>query len=161
MPRVLITGMSGAGKSTVLAELARRGHVTVDTDYDEWTDGDGGPWDEMRMGMLLDGTSDVIVSGTAENQGGFYDRFEHVVLLSAPVDVLIDRVRHRANPYGRTLEQQREIRAYTEAVEPLLRAAASIEIDATLPVQTIADLIDALGAPTLHREQTPSASRLT
>ncbi|WP_223841206.1 MULTISPECIES: hypothetical protein [unclassified Candidatus Sulfotelmatobacter] len=36
MPRILITGMSGAGKSTVLAELARRGRITVDTDFDGW-----------------------------------------------------------------------------------------------------------------------------
>jgi hypothetical protein len=34
----------------------------------------------------------VVVSGTVENQGRFYDRFEHVVLLSAPVQVLgVDR----------------------------------------------------------------------
>jgi predicted ATPase len=30
--RILITGMSGTGKSTLLAELGRRGHRTVDTD---------------------------------------------------------------------------------------------------------------------------------
>jgi len=29
MARVLVTGMSGAGKSTVLLELRRRGHMTV------------------------------------------------------------------------------------------------------------------------------------
>lgn len=34
MARVLVTGMSGAGKSTVLDELRRRGLHTVDTDYD-------------------------------------------------------------------------------------------------------------------------------
>jgi dephospho-CoA kinase len=34
MARVLVTGMSGAGKSTVLEELRRRGLLTVDTDYD-------------------------------------------------------------------------------------------------------------------------------
>ena len=36
MPIVLVTGMSGAGKSTVLAELERRGHRVVDTDVPGW-----------------------------------------------------------------------------------------------------------------------------
>jgi len=36
MPRVLITGMSGTGKSSALAELARRGHSVVDTDEEGW-----------------------------------------------------------------------------------------------------------------------------
>jgi dephospho-CoA kinase len=30
---VLVTGMSGTGKSAALAELARRGRRVVDTDY--------------------------------------------------------------------------------------------------------------------------------
>ena len=33
MKRVLITGMSGTGKSSLLDELAARGYRTVDTDY--------------------------------------------------------------------------------------------------------------------------------
>ena len=36
MARVLITGMSGAGKSSVLQELARRGYRVVDTDYGDY-----------------------------------------------------------------------------------------------------------------------------
>src|SRR6476620_1373368 len=87
MARVLVTGMSGAGKTTVLDELRRRGHLTVDTDYDGWERPDG-TWDEQRMDELLSRHADVVVSGTVENQGTFYDRFEHVVLLSAPVQVL-------------------------------------------------------------------------
>jgi len=39
------------------------------------------------MNRLLARHPDVIVSGTVENQGTFYDRFGHVVLLSAPVHV--------------------------------------------------------------------------
>ena len=102
MPRVLLTGMSGAGKTTVLDELRRRGHLTVDTDYDGWELPDG-TWDEDRMAALLAAAPDVVVSGTVSNQGRFYDRFEHVVLLSAPVDVLLERVRRRTNnPYGTT-----------------------------------------------------------
>ena len=48
MVRVLLMGMSGVGKTTVLVELRRRGHMTVDTDYDGW-ESPNGTWDEQRM----------------------------------------------------------------------------------------------------------------
>ncbi|CPZ97630.1 Uncharacterised protein [Mycobacteroides abscessus] len=76
--------MSGAGKTTLLRELARRGLRTVDTDYDGWTLADGS-WDENRISALLERHSDVVVSGTVDNQVDFYDRFGHLVLLSVPV----------------------------------------------------------------------------
>jgi shikimate kinase len=144
MTRILITGMSGAGKTTLLDELARRGHKTVDTDYDSWTQPDG-RWDEHRMGRLLTKHQHVIVSGTVENQGTFYDRFEHVVLLSAPVDVLIERVSRRTNnPYGKTAEQQAEIAGYVRTVEPLLRRGATLELDGRQPITQLADLVEGL-----------------
>src|SRR5690348_16281340 len=100
MVRVLVTGMSGAGKSTLLEELSCRGYRVVDTDYDGWTLA-GGAWDEARMAALLAEPGDVFVSGTVDNQGRFYDRFDHVVLLSAPLNVLLDRVASRPNnPHG-------------------------------------------------------------
>ena len=89
MARVLVTGMSGAGKTTVLDELRRRGHLTVDTDYDGWELSDG-RWDEPRVSHLLASNTDVVVSGTVENQSRFYDDFDHVVLLSALLPVLVD-----------------------------------------------------------------------
>lgn len=48
MSRVLITGMLGTGKTTVLGELCRWGHQMLDTDYDGWVLADG-TWDETRM----------------------------------------------------------------------------------------------------------------
>jgi dephospho-CoA kinase len=144
MARVLVTGMSGVGKTTVLEELGRRGYLTVDTDYDGWVLADG-TWDELRMGRLLDEQPHVVVSGTVENQGRFYDRFEQVVLISAPIEVLIERVSRRAdNPYGRTAEQQAEIAEYVETVEPLLRVGATVELDGRKPVEELADLIEGL-----------------
>jgi hypothetical protein len=120
--RVLVTGMSDGGKTTVLNELRRRGHRTVDTDYGGWALADG-TWDEQRMQQLLALHPDVVVSGTVENQGRFYDRFEHIVLPSAPLHVLADRVSRRTgNPYGKPKEQQAEIAHHLETVEPLLPA---------------------------------------
>lgn len=149
MTRVLVTGMSGAGKSTLLAELARRGHRTVDTDYDGWVTANG-TWDEQRMAELLVSCSDLVVSGTVENQGRFYDRFDQVVLLSAPIQVLLDRTRQRNNnPYGKSAQQQDEIAHYARTVEPLLRKTATMELSATKPVSELADAVERLiaGSP--------------
>jgi dephospho-CoA kinase len=141
---VLVTGMSGAGKSSVLAELSRRGHHTVDTDYDGWVRPDG-TWDGERMDRLLAASRNVIVAGTVQNQGRFYDRFEAVVLISAPLEVLIERVTSRTNnPYGRTAEQRAEIERYVRTVEPLLRRGATLELDGRRPLAELADAGEAL-----------------
>lgn len=130
--------MSGAGKSTLLAELGRRGYATVDTDYDGWTRPDG-LWDEERMAELLR-APDVVVSGTVANQGRFYDRFEHVVLLTAPLATLLERVGKRMdNPYGKTPEQRAEIARNLSEVEPLLRRGATLVLDGRRPAALLAD----------------------
>jgi hypothetical protein len=80
-----------------------------------------------------------------ENQDRFYDRFEHVVLLSAPVHVLIERVSKRTNnPYGKTSEHQAEIVRYLDTVEPLLRRGATLELDGQRPTCELADAIEDL-----------------
>ena len=57
------------------------------------------------------------------NQGSLYDRFDQVVLLSAPLDVVLARVTHRVNGYGATPKDRAKIAADVMAYEPLLRAA--------------------------------------
>lgn len=65
------------------------------------------------------------------------------MLLSAPVEVLIDRVASRTNnPYGRTPEQQAEIVRYVTEVEPLLRRRATLELDGRAPVSELADRVE-------------------
>jgi len=136
--------MSGTGKSTILVELARRGHDVLDTDYGGWVLPDG-TWNEPRMWDFLNSEDSVVVSGTVENQGRFFTAFRHVVLLNAPLPVLLQRVQTRLNnPYGKTEEQKDEIRTYLRDVEPLLRAGATVELDARLPVTALADAIETL-----------------
>jgi shikimate kinase len=150
MSRVLITGMSGTGKTTLLGELSRRGHQTLDTDYDGWVLADG-TWDETRMAAYLASNSSVVVSGTVENQGQFYDRFEAVVLLSAPVEVLIERVAVRTNnPYGKTRTEQSVIHQQVLDVEPLLRQGATLELDGRRPLSELADAVERLMASAGH-----------
>lgn len=67
------------------------------------------------------------------------------MLLSAPVEMLIERGATRTNnPYGRSADQQDEIRQYVLDVEPLLRRGATVELDGRRPVGEPADVIEAL-----------------
>lgn len=92
MKRLLLTGMSGTGKSTLVRELMRRGYKAIDTDHDGWSHwvdvrtGLPAPppapgeyrwgeldwvWNEEKISALLsrhDGGA-LVVAGTAENKG--------------------------------------------------------------------------------------------
>jgi hypothetical protein len=136
--------MSGTGKSTALMELRRRGFQAVDTDepgWTEWSDEDGGyVWPEDRMAELLsrEGGPGLFVSGTVSNQGRFYVLFHAVVLLSAPADVLLRRIRHRTtNNYGKAAGERELILSHIAEVEPLLRATCTHEVDATLSIDDV------------------------
>jgi AAA domain len=140
--RILITGMSGTGKSTALAELATRGFRVVDTDEPGWQVCRSGEWvwRDDRIDGLLAGAAGgpLFVSGCVANQGAFYDRFEAVVLLSAPERVILDRIETRTtNAFGKEPEERSRIRSDLAEIEPLLRATCTHEIDATLPVAEV------------------------
>ena len=146
MAVVLVTGMSGTGKSAALAELARRGHRVVDTDYGGWID--DGPermWREDRIDELLAGHDDgtLFVSGCVPNQGRFYARFDAVVLLSAPAEVILSRVTTRdTNDFGKTAAERERILKDLIMVEPLLRAGATAEIDTRAPLDEVVDRLE-------------------
>ena len=152
MANVLVTGMSGTGKSTALDELGRRGFSVVDTDstaWSEWIPAAGEwLWREDRIAELLASQEgDVLfVSGCMSNQGKFYDRFDAVVLLSAPLEVILERVANRTtNDYGKRPGELDLIRFHLETVEPLLRATCTHELDASLPLDDVVDALVAIG----------------
>jgi broad-specificity NMP kinase len=157
MSTILVTGMSATGKSSALAELGRRGYRVVDTDDAGWRMylKYAEPSDELHRGEWLwveepmtslldsdDGRS-LFVAGCAANQSKFYDRFNAVVLLSAPPDVILDRVARRTtNNYGKTPVERAMILDDVANVEPMLRASCTHELDASRSLdKVVADLI--------------------
>ena len=157
MKRILITGMSGTGKSTVVAELAARGHHAIDLDSDtwsEWVQVEGNPtgakpghdwlWNETKLAMLFaEATSETLfVSGCASNMARFVGCFDDVVLLSAPIGIMLDRVRLRTNnPYGKQDAEIAQIKENVRRFEPRLRRIASHEIDTTIPIRDVLEAI--------------------
>jgi len=144
--RVPLTGMSGVGKSSVIAELRARGFRAVDTD-EGWCEPlpDGRQqWRESAVRELLDSddTDVLFVAGCEENQVVFYPQFDHVVLLSAPLGVLAERLALRTNnPYGKSAEDWRRVVADVEAVEPLLRRGADHEVMADVALEEVVSAV--------------------
>lgn len=147
MKKVLLTGMSGTGKSTLIGELSRLGFRAVDLGEEPWSeeapDGDW-VWNEDRVAELL-GSSDgkwLFTSGCAENQGQFHPQFEKIILLSAPTEVIEERLRTRTNnQYGKRPGELEEVLGYVETVEPLLRRAAHHEIDTSAPLDEVLEAV--------------------
>jgi AAA domain len=145
-----VTGMSGTGKSMALAQLRARGFPVVETDgpdWSVWSEADGGyVWREDRIAELLSRTYErpLYVSGTVSNQGRFYPYFDAVVLLSAPGEVLLDRIASRTtNDYGKGKAERAEVLGNLAKAEPLLRATCTHELDATQPVEdVVAQLVE-------------------
>ena len=158
MRRVLITGMSGTGKSAVIAELAARGYQACDLDtpeWSEWVDADASDaltpaagkdwvWREDRVRQLLAAPRDatLFLSGCASNMEGFLPLMDTVILLSAPAATVMARLAGRsAQGYGATAEQRRKVAELIAIVEPLLRESADYEIDTRMPLRATVDEI--------------------
>lgn len=142
MRRILLTGMSGTGKSSVIRALADLGYKAIDTD-DGWCEQlpDGRQrWREDAIAALLatEDTDVLFVAGCEENQVRFHPQFDRIILLSAPANTMMQWLGARTgNPYGKTPEDLGRVIRDTQDIEPLLRQAADHEISTTLPLHDV------------------------
>jgi dephospho-CoA kinase len=165
MKRVLLTGMSGTGKSTVIRELSRRGYKAIDADdygWSHWVNMHSGlpasppaageyGWDELdwvwreeRIQRLLssEDAEVLFLAGTSPNQGKFHLQFDHIILLSAPAEVIVERLVSRTNnPYGSTPRTMARVLEHLKNVEPRLRKAADHEIDTRAPLEEVIERV--------------------
>jgi len=138
--------MSGTGKSSVVQALAARGYKAVDTDegWSEPLPGGRQQWRQDAIQELL-ATEDadvLFLAGCEENQVHFHDQFDCIILLSAPAEVLVQRLAIRTtNAYGRAPEELRRILHDLETIEPRLRRVADHEVDTTIPIDDVVTAI--------------------
>ena len=145
MKRVLITGMSGTGKSSVVRALTELGYKAVDADHPDYSGpiGPGGAWAwkvDRIVRLLEEEDAEVLFfAGASDEQRGLYARFDLVILLSAPLEVILDRVRFgRAdNPFGSSSEDREKIAADFDPFESALRRRAAVVIDARAPLDEV------------------------
>ena len=155
--------MSGTGKSTVIKELAARGYKAVDTDDDGLSElvsvpddeptgldpGQDWVWREDRIQTLLstDDTEVLFLSGCSPHQGKFYPQFDHIVLLTAPSHLIVERLRTRTtNPYGKRPEEVARVLALLQTIEPALRSNAGSVVDTSVPLsQVVATVLRLVG----------------
>ncbi len=137
--------MSGTGKTSVVAELRRRGRVAYDVD-DGFTSVDpaDGRWhwrtDEVGQLLAQGDVTDVFIAGCSEEQVSF--TWDIKILLTAPQGVILHRVQTRSgNAYGRSPSEQEQVLADLASVEPVLRRTADVVIDTTIPLMAVVDEI--------------------
>ncbi len=102
-------------------------------------------WREDRIDALLDQHDDgvLFISGCVSNQGKFYPRFDAVVLLSAPANLILERVAVRkTNDFGKSDAERDRIVQDLTTFEPLLRATSTAEIDTRAPLHEVVDALE-------------------
>ena len=145
--RVLVTGMSGTGKSTLVRELRRRGFKAYDADDDGFSE----PRGDGRWGWRVERVADVLKEGETAPDLLFFAGcseeqatlpFDYRVLLTAPSEILLQRLMTRStNAYGRLAEERAQVLADLADVEPLLRRSADLILVTTEPTPLIADAL--------------------
>ncbi|MEG0255941.1 AAA family ATPase [Vagococcus sp.] len=127
MVKVLLTGMSGVGKSTTLKQICQNYEHVIDLDYDGWIFMDEEN-NELKIDtnrivdyLLQNKAKDIFLAGTAINQREMYPYLDFVITLTAPLEVMHERVLTRNNKsFGKSSEEWQKIISDKNNFEPLI-----------------------------------------
>lgn len=141
--KILFTGMSGGGKSTVLGMLDPTA-IKLDLDDDNWM-----IWDDDYHERIIDkqkilyffeenASRDIYLSGTAMNQKVIYPYLDAVVTLTAPLNVMKVRIQNRDNNrYGKSEVEWDKIKSDKEYFESRIIASSDFVISTDKPINVV------------------------
>ena len=165
--KVFITGISGTGKTTTLAELQKHGYVVIDldatgmcrwknkatgeiTEYGpvgrdyQWLTEHGWYCDIPTLKTLLSSMredKDVFVSGITENIEDVIHEFDKVFILTADDTVIKDRLSKRSNNhFAKNEDEQAFVLEHSRKLLKKMEDFIVIETD-NLSVEEVADTI--------------------
>jgi dephospho-CoA kinase len=166
--KVLITGWSGSGKSTVCQELVAQGYVAVDGDdvagLSEWVRKDTGQkvgrsqpkdyshetynwdWDEEVLRRTLSRPGLLFLCGNANNALRFYDLFDKVFMLDVAETEQRRRMMVRTeHDYGKDLSVQNMVIEQQREFVNIAQAHGAVVVDAMpSPQRIIASILGSI-----------------
>ena len=160
MQKVLLTGMSGVGKSTILNQLKVEGFLTVDLDNSGWIN-----YDVKEEDYLMDTTKIidfitlhekevVFLAGTTINQVHIYPYLDFVISLTAPLEVMKERIQNRENnPFGKTEDEWSKIVSDKVTFEEQIFKSSDYVISTDKPLQDVLKEIYEAGRIDLEKSE--------
>src|SRR5579875_873814 len=166
MSAILITGCSGAGKSTIATVLTRRGLAVIDSDNDPllarmvdaagnvveepaepdlaWLSRHNWSWDPNRLDAVISAAAPatLYICGGAANELELADRFTQIFLLEIDEPTMLARIDARAdNDWGRVGDTREHLCRFLPGYQARLRACGAIPIDARQPLNDVVGAI--------------------
>jgi len=162
--KILITGTSGTGKSTVAAVLREQGFDAIETDYDQriayWENKSSGhpevmpspyPQDwysthdwKWDVGVLRDvlamSPRITFVCDDSLNKAEAFTLFDRLVVLKVDDDTLTARLQSRTNnPFGKSRDELQWVLDQSAAIVQELALAGATVINASRPIDQVVD----------------------
>lgn len=161
----LVTGVAGSGKTTLEKVFADKGYLTIDIDngYAEWRDKKTGQtvdynphsadWSRRTIWALkdvelqkwLERNCQVtkIVFGSTNDLVDYLDYFDKVFLLEySDKATAAQRITSRDSGYGKTPHELTNVLNYIMPYQAAMKKHGAISINATKPLDTIAQEIE-------------------
>lgn len=162
MRKILITGIQGAGKTTVSVELAKKGCPNLDSDdISRWVDANGilltskrpdnpsAAWlrshawimDRAKLDVFFDQTIgySAVLCGLSWDQKEYYSIFDTIILLSADEPTIRRRLARRdsTNEFGKQPDELQFILKRCSLFQANAITAGAVEVDAQQPLETV------------------------